>query len=82
MIILACIHLADKYAPDHVKLYYNDYNEQFKTEAVIKMAESLVDELRSLIDGIGCQAHLYTKDSIDKYMKTLRLLVPQDLMYK
>nr|AEV59727.1 putative xylanase [uncultured bacterium] len=65
-------YLADKYAPDHVKLYYNDYNEQFKTEAVIKMAESLVDESgRSLIDGIGCQAHLYTKDSIDKYMKTL-----------
>lgn len=65
-------YYADKYAPEHIKLYYNDYNEQFKTEHVIKMVESLVDEDgRSLIDGIGCQAHLYTKDSIDKYIKTL-----------
>lgn len=66
-------YYADKYAPDHVKLYYNDYNEQFKTEHIVKLAESLVDENgRSLIDGIGCQAHLYTKDSIDKYIDTLK----------
>lgn len=65
-------YYADKYAPEHVKLYYNDYNEQFKTKHVIKMAESLVDENgRFLIDGIGCQGHLYTNDSIDDYMKTL-----------
>lgn len=65
-------YYADKYAPEHVKLYYNDYNEQFKTEHVVALAESLVDEDgRSLIDGIGCQAHLYTGDSIFKYMKTL-----------
>jgi endo-1,4-beta-xylanase len=65
-------YYADKYAPEHVKLYYNDFNEQFKTNHVVKLAESLVDEAgRSLIDGIGCQAHLYTKDSIDKYISTL-----------
>lgn len=65
-------YYADKYAPEHVKLYYNDYNEQFKTEHVIKMAKSLVDENgRFLIDGIGCQGHLYTRDSINEYMKTL-----------
>lgn len=65
-------YYADKYAPEHIKLYYNDYNEQFKTEALVELAESLVDEDgRSLIDGIGCQAHLYTQDSIFKYMKTL-----------
>ncbi len=65
-------YYADKYAPEHVKLYYNDYNEQFKTNHVVKMVESLegVNGI-SLIDGIGCQAHLYTKDSIDKYIKTL-----------
>ncbi|CUH92739.1 endo-1,4-beta-xylanase [Herbinix luporum] len=63
---------AKKYAPKHIKLYYNDYNEQFKTDAVVKLAKSLVDDKgNSLIDGIGCQAHLYTEDSIDKYMKTL-----------
>lgn len=65
-------YYADKYAPEHIKLYYNDYNEQFKTQALVDLAKSLVDESgRSLIDGIGCQAHLYTGDSIFKYMKTL-----------
>lgn len=65
-------YYADKYAPEHIKLYYNDYNEQFKTQALVDLAKSLVDENgKSLIDGIGCQAHLYTGDSIFKYMKTL-----------
>lgn len=65
-------YYADKYAPEHVKLYYNDFNEQFKTNHIIKLAKSLVDEDgRSLIDGIGCQGHLYTKDSIDDYINTL-----------
>lgn len=63
---------AKKYAPESIKLYYNDYNEQFKTDYIVKMAQSLVDENgKSLIDGIGCQAHLYTQDSIDDYMATL-----------
>jgi len=65
-------YYADKYAPESCKLFYNDYNEQFKTAAVVKLAQSLVDENgRYLIDGIGCQGHLYTKDSIDDYMRTL-----------
>ncbi len=66
-------YYADKYAPETVKLYYNDYNEQFKTQHMVKLANTLVDETgRYLIDGIGCQGHLYTKDSIDSYMKTLK----------
>lgn len=65
-------YFADKYAPEHVKLYYNDFNEQFKTKHFVKLAESLVDEDgRSLIDGLGCQGHLYTKDSIDQYINML-----------
>jgi len=65
-------YYADKYAPEHIKLYYNDYNEQFKTSYIIDLVNTLVDENgRYLIDGIGCQAHLYTKDSIDDYIKTL-----------
>ena len=64
---------ADKYAPETIKLYYNDYNEQFKTDVIVKLAQSLVDkDGRSLIDGIGCQGHLYTGDSIDSYMSTLK----------
>lgn len=66
-------HYADQYAPEHIKLYYNDYNEQFKTIHFVKLAKSLVDEEGNyLIDGIGCQGHLYTKDSIDQYMTTLK----------
>jgi len=64
---------ADKYAPESIKLFYNDYNEQQKTSAIVKLAQSLVDKNgRSLIDGIGCQGHLYTTDSIDRYMETLK----------
>lgn len=64
---------ADQYAPDSIKLYYNDYNEQFKTNHIVKLAQSLVDETgRSLIDGIGCQGHLYTQDSIESYITTLK----------
>lgn len=66
---------ADQYAPENIKLYYNDYNEQFKTQHLVKLAQSLVDESgRSLIDGIGCQGHLYTQDSIDSYLNTLKAL--------
>lgn len=67
-------NFADKYAPEHIKLYYNDFNEQFKTTHFVKLAKSLVTEDgRSLIDGLGCQGHLYTKDSIDKYMSMLQV---------
>ncbi len=68
-------YYADKYAPESVDLYYNDYNEQFKASTLVSFVETLVDtDGRSLIDGIGLQAHLYTKDSIDKYLKTLDTL--------
>ena len=70
--IWQAFYYADKYVPEHIKLYYNDYNEQFKTNHVIKLAKSLVDKKgKFLIDGIGCQGHLYTGDSIDNYIKTL-----------
>ena len=66
-------HYADKYAPKSIKLYYNDYNEQFKTAAIVKLAQSLVDkDGKSLIDGIGCQGHLYTEDSIENYISMLK----------
>lgn len=65
-------YLADKYAPESVDLYYNDYNEQFKYNAVVDFVNSLKDESeRSLIDGIGLQAHLYTKDDLNLYFKAV-----------
>lgn len=63
---------ADKYAPESVDLYYNDYNEQFKYVAVCDFVKSLENEDgRLLIDGIGLQAHLYTKDNISQYFKAV-----------
>lgn len=62
-------YYADKYAPEYINLYYNDFNEQFKTEALVKLVESLKDGDRYLIDGVGFQAHLYTSDDLDAYFK-------------
>ena len=61
-------YYADKYAPESIDLYYNDYNEQYKVDALLKFADTLKDDSgRSLIDGIGFQAHLYTSDSLTGY---------------
>ena len=63
---------ANKYAPDNIELFYNDFNEQFKTEGLVNLVESLKDdEGNSLIDGIGFQAHLYTEDDLNLYFKNM-----------
>lgn len=65
-------YFADKYAPEHIDLYYNDYNEQFKTDTLYDFVQTLVDEEGNyLIDGVGFQAHLYTEDNLDDYFATL-----------
>lgn len=65
-------YFANKYAPASIDLYYNDYNEQYKTDTLEKFVKTLVDEDGNyLIDGIGFQAHLYTSDSLDSYFKTV-----------
>jgi len=70
-------HFADKYAPDYIDLYYNDYNEQIldKPQALYNFVQTLKDdEGNYLIDGIGFQAHLYTEDSLEDYFATVELL--------
>ena len=63
-------YFADKYAPQSIDLYYNDYNEQYKDEALCDFVETLVDDDgRNLIDGIGMQAHLFTSDDIKTYLE-------------
>ena len=63
-------YFADKYAPESIDLYYNDYNEQYKDEALCEFVTTLVDEDgRSLIDGIGMQAHLFTADDLKTYLE-------------
>ncbi len=68
-------YYANKYAPSYIDLYYNDYNEQFKTDTLYNFVKTLKDENgKYMIDGIGLQAHLYTEDDIDNYLKTVKKL--------
>ncbi len=68
-------YYADQYAPETIDLYYNDYNEQFKTATLVKFVETLVDEDGNfLIDGIGLQGHLYTMDDLNQYFRMVDTL--------
>ena len=68
-------NIANKYAPESIDLYYNDYNEQFKTQTLVDFVESLKDENGNyLIDGIGLQAHLYTSDDLEDYLACVETL--------
>lgn len=74
-------YYADKYAPESINLFYNDYNEQFKTGTLVKFVNTLKDEDgRSLIDGIGLQAHLYTSDDMDAYFRCVDTLAETGLI--
>lgn len=68
-------YYANQYAPQSIDLYYNDYNEQFKAETLVNFVNTLVDENGNyLIDGIGLQAHLYTQDDLNGYLKAVEKL--------
>lgn len=68
-------YYANKYAPESIDLYYNDYNEQYKVATITNFVKTLVDEDGNyLIDGIGLQAHLYTSDDITSYLSALKHL--------
>ncbi|MCQ2522778.1 MAG: endo-1,4-beta-xylanase [Lachnospiraceae bacterium] len=73
-------YYANKYAPEYIDLYYNDYNEQYKTTTLLKFVDTLVDdEGNYLIDGIGLQAHLYTGDAQDAYFRCVDALAEKGL---
>lgn len=73
-------YYANKYAPESIDLYYNDYNEQFKTQTLLDFVNTLVDENGNyLLDGVGFQAHLYTSDSLDQYFKNLEAIASTGL---
>ncbi|MBR4731145.1 MAG: endo-1,4-beta-xylanase [Lachnospiraceae bacterium] len=73
-------YYADKYAPETIDLYYNDYNEQMKTQTLINFVNTLVDKKGNyLIDGVGFQAHLYTTDNLDQYFRTMDALAETGL---
>ena len=73
-------YYADKYAPESVALYYNDYNEQYKADTIAAFVTTLVDEKgRSLIDGIGLQGHLFTADDLQLYFESVDTLAKTGL---
>lgn len=63
---------ARKYAPEHVGLYYNDYNEQFKNDFLVDYVNTLRDEDgKFLLDGVGFQSHLYTRDKLSDFINVI-----------
>ena len=55
--IKPAFEFAKKYAPEGCKLYYNDFNEYMKTDAMIALAEE-VNSDGHYLDGLGLQSHL------------------------
>ncbi len=57
--IINAFRYANKYAPEHIRLYYNDYNDC--TSAKIKGIEALLTAVKEAdgtrIDGMGMQGH-------------------------
>ncbi|MBQ6095440.1 MAG: endo-1,4-beta-xylanase [Lachnospiraceae bacterium] len=73
-------YFADKYAPESIDLYYNDYNEQYKADTIAAFVTTLKDEKgRSLIDGIGLQGHLFTSDDLTAYFEAIDILAKTGL---
>lgn len=73
-------YYADRYAPESIDLYYNDYNEQYKAECIADFVETLKDDDgRYLIDGIGLQAHLFTADDLSYYLDGVDVLAETGL---
>lgn len=57
--IINAFRFANKYAPDYVELYYNDYNEctPIKTGGIINLLTEVKNAEGTRIDGMGLQGH-------------------------
>ena len=62
--IKPAFEFAKKYAPEGCKLYYNDFNEYMKTDAMIALAEEINSD-GHYIDGLGLQSHLDVSNNGD-----------------
>lgn len=62
---------ARKYAPDYMKLFYNDYGCMYKVDSILTHLAQAKEE--GLIDGIGMQSHLNITDDIHfKYLGAVK----------
>lgn len=64
--------LARKYAPEDIKLFYNDYNsfQSSKQNGIIEMLKPVAKA--GNIDGIGMQGHLYTGEEPEHFVKAAK----------
>lgn len=69
---------ARKYAPEGIKLFYNDYNEY-----VTKKQDKIIEVLKPIaeagnLDGMGLQSHITISDApVDKYADMIRKYVDE-----
>lgn len=67
--------LARRYAPAHIRLAYNDFDLETKTDKVIELVNSLKDDNgNSLVDVIGQQGHYGAYSSTATLMDCLKKL--------
>ena len=84
--IINAFRYANKYAPDHIELYYNDYNDsnEPKASGIAELVAEITAhendaEYPTRIDGVGMQAHHnfadptvgQIKSAINKYLDAL-----------
>ena len=71
--LLHAFRFARKYAPEHMKLCYNDFDLEAKTGRVIDLVRQLKDpEGKLLVDVIGQQGHYGAYSSIDTLSAALK----------
>lgn len=70
--ILKAFTFAKKYAPEGVKLFYNDYNCWLpdKKRGIINLVKQLKEA--GVVDGLGLQGHINTSMNIELYKQTVR----------
>ncbi|MBQ6697139.1 MAG: endo-1,4-beta-xylanase [Lachnospiraceae bacterium] len=74
--IINAFRYANKYAPAHIELYYNDYNEcgNLKRNSIVNLLTAVKEAEGTRLDGMGMQAH-YSMSSPDPFVfeNTVRL---------
>ena len=69
---------AREYAPEGIKLFYNDYNEYFpkKQDKIIEVLKPIAEA--GNLDGMGMQSHITISDApVDKYADCIRKYVDE-----
>ncbi len=66
--IINAFRYANKYAPEHIELFYNDYNEcgNMKKTSIVNLLTVVKEAEGTRLDGMGMQGH-YSVSSPDMY---------------